>query len=127
MPPPDRPLVEAAQQVRLHAHAPYSHVTVGAALRGASGRIYTGCNVENASFGLTVCAERNAVFAAVAAGEREFSALAVASESGMTCCGACLQVLSEFAADLAVTLVDGAGRTRETTLATLLPQPPKIF
>jgi cytidine deaminase len=127
MPPPDPQLVQAAQHVRLHAHAPYSHITVGAALRGVSGRVYSGCNVENASYGLTVCAERNAVFAAVAAGETTFTALAVASEKGMTCCGACLQVLSEFAADLPVTLVDGAGRTRGTSLLELLPQPPQIF
>ncbi len=129
-PPMTRPaddLADAAQHLRLSAHAPYSHVTVGAALRGASGRVYLGCNVENASFGLTVCAERNAVFAAVAAGEREFSALAVASEKGLTPCGACRQVLAEFAADLPITLVDGAGRTRATSLAALLPEPPSIF
>ncbi len=124
---PAADLADAAQHVRLHAHAPYSHITVGAALRGVSGKVYLGCNVENASYGLTVCAERNAVFAAVTAGEREFDALAVASEKGLTPCGACRQVLSEFAPDLPITLVDGAGRTRATSLAALLPEPPQIF
>jgi len=91
-------LVRAARQAGQRAYAPYSHYQVGAAALAASGRIYTGCNVENASYGLTVCAERVAVWTAIAAGEREIVAVAVATPNGATPCGACRQVLAEFAA-----------------------------
>ncbi|MFH1084653.1 MAG: cytidine deaminase [Chloroflexota bacterium] len=116
-----RALAEAALAVRAGAHAPYSRFLVGAALRGASGRIFTGCNVENASYGLTVCAERVALWSAVAAGERHFAALAVASESGVSPCGACRQVLIEFAEDLPILVADAAGRAWFTSLKALLP------
>jgi cytidine deaminase len=89
-------LIRLAREAREQAYAPYSHFAVGAALLGASGRVYTGCNVENVSYGLTVCAERVAVFKAVSEGEREFEAIAVVTSSGVTPCGACRQVLSEF-------------------------------
>jgi cytidine deaminase len=99
-------LIEAALASRQQAYARYSQFAVGAALLAADGRVFAACNVENASYGLTICAERAAVFAAVAAGQREFQALAVASAGGVTPCGACRQVLVEFAPDLHILLVD---------------------
>jgi cytidine deaminase len=90
-------LVESARSARKNAYAPYSRYPVGAAALAASGKVYTGGNVENASYGLTVCAERVAVWAAAAAGEREIVAIAVATLNGATPCGACRQVLAEFA------------------------------
>jgi cytidine deaminase len=119
-----RELVEAAQVARRRAYAPYSGFTVGAAVLTSSGAIYTGCNVENASYGLTMCAERVAIHNAVAAGEREVMAVAVASEPGATPCGACRQVLAEFAPQpevLRVIVVDGRGNERPYTLEELLP------
>ena len=88
----DSALTEQAEQARANAYAPYSKFTVGAALLSQSGRVYPGCNVENASYGLTNCAERTAFYAAVAAGERAFSAIAVTAIP----CGTCLQVMTEF-------------------------------
>ncbi len=115
-------LTVVAQQVRRNAYAPYSQFQVGAALLAASGRIYAGCNVENASYGLTVCAERNAVFAAVAAGERTFVALVVAGVSSEVFpCGACRQVLAEFCDDLPIRIVGENGSWQETSLKALLP------
>lgn len=116
-------LTNTAQAMRKAAYAPYSGYTVGAALAGANGKVYAGCNVENASYGMTICAERNAYFQAVADGCRTFDALVVATEDGGAPCGACLQVAREFGARLAVTLVDANGKLRETTLAELLPRP----
>ena len=119
-----RELVEAAQVARQQAYAPYSGFTVGAAVLTSSGAIYTGCNVENASYGLTMCAERVAIHNAVAAGEREVMAVAVVSEPGATPCGACRQVLAEFAPQpkvLRVIVVDGRGNERPYTLEELLP------
>jgi cytidine deaminase len=102
-------LIRLAREAREQAYAPYSHFAVGAALLGASGRVYTGCNVESVSYGLTVCAERVAVFKAVSEGEREFEAIAVVTSSGVTPCGACRQVLSEFGPGMEVIVarVDG--------------------
>ncbi len=116
-------LVRRARQARRQAYAPYSKFRVGAALLGQSGRAFTGCNVENASYGLTICAERSAVFQAVAAGEREFEAIAVAveSEADVRSCGACLQVLSEFAPNLRVIIANGR-KIEEFSIADLLPQ-----
>lgn len=93
-----RRLVDKARQAQQHAYAPYSKFTVGAALLAGDGTIYTGCNVENSSYGLTICAERNAIFHAVACGCRDFRAIAIAgSSSGYTVpCGACRQVMAEF-------------------------------
>jgi len=122
-------LIEAATAAREHAYVPYSGFKVGAALLADSGRVYGGCNVENASFGLSCCAERNAVFAAVGAGERRIVAAAVVTATTMPTppCGACRQVLLEFAGsgetgkdmDIALVTLDGAGRL--TTLSALLP------
>lgn len=114
-------LIQAAMAARAQAYAPYSHYKVGAALLMPDGRIFTGVNVENASYGLTICAERTAVFKAVSEGYREFLAIAVATENAGSPCGACRQVLAEFAGDVPVWLVDAAGNGRETTLYTLLP------
>jgi cytidine deaminase len=99
-------LIEAALEVRAHAYAPYSQFRVGAALRTASGRLLVGCNVENASYGLTLCAERNAIFSMIAAGEREIDQLAVACAGGETPCGACRQVMYEFGWDYEVLVID---------------------
>jgi cytidine deaminase len=117
-------LHSAALAVRANAHAPYSKFQVGAALLTASGEIVTGCNVENASYGLTICAERVAVGSAVAAGHRQIVAVAVATSSGHAPCGACRQVLSEFGPAMDVILIDAddPARTRTTTLAALLPE-----
>lgn len=119
----DRQLIAQALAVRLRAHAPYSQFFVGAAVRTAAGQVYSGCNVENASYGLTNCAERTAVFAAVAAGEKEFTRLAIASPGGVSPCGACRQVLAEFAPSLAILLVDAdrPEQVAEVNLADLLP------
>lgn len=116
-------LVSAAQQVRQHAYASYSGWMFGAVLLGKSGRIHVGCNVENASYGLTVCAERNAVFAAVASGEREFLGLVVAGKEATTSfpCGACRQVLAEFCDELPILLVGEDGSRYQTNLRELLP------
>lgn len=114
-------LIQAAVAAREQAYAPYSKYPVGAALLAADGRIFTGVNVENASYGLTICAERTAVFKAVSEGCREFVAVAVATENAGSPCGACRQVLAEFAGDILVWLVDATGHGRATTLYTLLP------
>ena len=94
---------------------------MGAALRAANGAVYTSCNVENASFGLTICAERNALAHAVACGAREFTAIAVVTENGVTPCGACRQVLAEFAPDMPVIVADAGGHRRWYRLIELLP------
>ena len=109
-------LIDLAKQARKQAYVPYSHYKVGAALLGKSGKVYTGCNVENASYGHTVCAERTAVLKAVSEGEREFEAVAVVTKNGGSPCGACRQVLSEFAPALIVYIADKNGEYRTTTL-----------
>jgi cytidine deaminase len=118
-------LIEAARAAAEHAYAPYSGRRVGAALLGASGTVHTGCNVENASYGLTVCAERSAVSRAVGEGEREFRALAVANDGPnlMMPCGACRQVLHEFAPNLQVCCVNKDGEPVRARLDELMPQP----
>jgi len=115
-------LMEAAERARSRAHAPYSHFTVGAALLTRRGTIVTGCNVENASYGLTICAERVAVFNAVAAGERDFVAIAVAAGAAAAPCGACRQVLGEFAPRLDVYFRGAGGRVVKRRLDQLLPE-----
>lgn len=114
-------LVERALAVRKRAYAPYSQYCVGAALLGASGEVYTGCNLENAVYPLTICAERAAVAKAVSEGERAFVALAVVTENGGAPCGACRQTLREFGEDIVVLIGDASGVIRETTVGELLP------
>lgn len=114
-------LVAAAAAVRGRAYAPYSHFAVGAALLADDGTIHVGCNVENASYGLTICAERNAVAHGVAAGQRNFTALAVVTDNAVTPCGACRQVLAEFNPHLLVIVADGHGNQRRYRLSELLP------
>src|SRR5882757_3206786 len=116
-------LIRAALDAQQRAYCPFSNFPVGAALRTASGRIYQGVNVENVSFGLTNCAERVAAGAAVAAGEREFTAIAVVSRGGVSPCGACRQVLAEFNPNLPVIMVDSLkpGEGHHATLDRLLP------
>ena len=117
----DKDLVQAALEAREHAYAPYSHFRVGAALLTRSGRVFTGVNVENASYGLSVCAERVAAFNAVAAGEREFEAIAVVTGNGVMPCGACRQVLAEFGPDMRIIVADAEGNSRTYRLPDLLP------
>lgn len=116
-------LLGEARKAMASAYAPYSSFTVGAALLAEDGTVWTGCNVENASFGLTVCAERVAVFGAVAGGRRAFVSLALVStaEKAVPPCGACLQVLSEFAPELHV-ISQGRGQPVEWSLDDLLPE-----
>lgn len=115
--------MQAAWEARRNAYAPYSHFPVGAAVLAEDGRIYTGCNVENAAFGATLCAERVAVGQAVTAGQRRLVAVAVVADtpSPTTPCGTCRQVLSEFAADTVVIVDNGRGRWR-FPLESLLPE-----
>lgn len=116
-------LISAAQRALTHAYAPYSKFRVGAALLTQSGRVVTGCNVENASYGLSICAERNAVFAAVALGETRFHALCIATETEtpVAPCGACRQVLHEFAPVFDVRSYGTGPQGLHQTTATLLP------
>lgn len=115
-------LMKIARKARQNAYAPYSHFAVGAALLTESGRFYTGCNIENASYGLTCCAERNAIFAAVGAGERRFKMLAVAADSPepVAPCGACRQVIAEFGIPLVV-MGNLKEATKTMTAEELLP------
>ena len=115
-------LLNAAISARERAYAPYSKFLVGAAVLAKSGKIYTGCNIENASYGLTVCAERNALFSAVGAGEREFIALCVVgdTEAPISPCGACRQVMAEFKVPCII-LANLKGDVKEYTLEELLP------
>jgi cytidine deaminase len=114
-------LRQAAEQARKKAYAPYSGFAVGAALLATDGTIYAGCNVENASYGLTICAERNAIAHAVACGAQQFTAVAVVTDSGVTPCGACRQVLAEFGPRMTVIVADAQGNRRIYALAELLP------
>ncbi len=119
----DKELIAAAREVRKHAYAPYSDFQVGAAVLTEDGTVFTSCNVENASYGLTICAERVAATSAVAAGHRRFAQIALSLSGGGTPCGACRQVLAQFCDDMRV-LIDDADQTevvRETTIKQLLP------
>lgn len=115
-------LVHRAMAVRHRAYAPYSNYAVGAAILTADGDVFEGVNIENASYPLSICAERTALFQAVSHGKRTFRAIAVATDNGGSPCGACRQVLSEFGLDTIVYLVDGSGEiTLETSVGKLLP------
>lgn len=122
--PPDQELIDAALAVRANAYAPYSKFLVGAAVRVEDSTIFTGTNVENASYGLTICAERIAAGAAVAAGHRKISAVAVATTGGASPCGACRQFLSEFGGSMRVLRVDADDPTHciVSALDVLLPE-----
>ena len=117
-------MLAAARAAMAHAHAPYSGFHVGAAVLGATGAVYGGCNVENASYPVSLCAERGAISAAVAAGETVLEAVLIVSGGDDLCppCGACRQALSEFGPAMRVILVGRDGRTREFSLADLLPE-----
>jgi len=116
-------LSDAALTALKNAHAPYSGFAVGAALLDSQGKIYSGCNIENASLGLSVCAERTAIFKAVSEGARSFLGIAIATRASELTppCGACRQVLREFASDLAVVLVNHNGDTEQHSLSELMP------
>ena len=117
-------LQAAALAARENAHAPYSKFRVGAALEDAGGRVHTGCNIENATFGLTLCAERVAVFKAISEGVREFRRIAVAADTDTLTppCGACRQILWEFCGDIEVALVNPGGKSEVLRLKELLPR-----
>ena len=123
--PGDEELIRVASLARQRAHAPYSKYKVGAAIRTKRNRVHSGANVENASYGLTVCAERTAAFAAVNAGDTAFDAIAIAIEDERlpTPCGACRQVLAEFSPGMRVILATVGGKRKVTTLGELLPDP----
>lgn len=118
-------LVEHALKARDNAHAAYSNFKVGAALLASNGKVYTGCNVENATYGLTVCAERVALWKAISEGERAFTRIAVVSSSRPPAspCGACRQLLWEFCGDIEVLLADLQGVKQTFRLADLFPHP----
>lgn len=118
-------LISAAKQARENAHAPFSNFRVGAALRAKSGKIFTGCNVENATYGLTVCAERVAVFKAISEGERGFDAVAVVTDTEKLTppCGACRQILWEFCGDAEIILANLKGGVESYRLSALFPHP----
>ena len=114
-------LIARAQAARAKAYVPYSHYAVGAAVLTAEGEIFDGCNIENASYPATVCAERVAIFKAVSEGHRHLTALALATDNGGSPCGICRQVMREFAPDMLVLIADPQGNVRRTTVAELLP------
>jgi len=115
-------LIQAAREARRRAYAPYSKYAVGAAVLSASGRIYTGVNVENAAYPLTICAERAAIFKAISEGEHEFTALVVVSSNGGSPCGSCRQVMAEFGLDTQVLIADAKGNLlQQASVRELLP------
>jgi cytidine deaminase len=121
----DDQLIQAAAKARGNSYSPYSKFAVGAAILTKSGKVFTGCNVENRSFRLTICAEQSAVAAAVSAGEKEFVRIAVVTELAKPAmpCGACRQTLGEFRSDLEIITANTDGVRETTTLAELLPHP----
>jgi len=119
------PLLAAALAARQNAFAPYSHFQVGAAIEDDSGRVHTGCNIENATYGLTICAERVAVFKAISEGVRKFRRVAVAADTDTLTppCGACRQILWEFCGDVEIVLVNPRGKTETFRMKDLFPKP----
>src|SRR5258708_18275766 len=117
-------LTAAALEARKNAHAPYSHFRVGAALEDSAGRIHTGCNIENATYGLTICAERVAVFKAMSEGARSFRRIAIAADTDALTppCGACRQILWEFCGDVEILLVNLHGNSETIQLKELIPR-----
>ena len=121
----DDQLIAAARAAREHAHAPFSEFRVGAAVRTKSGRIFAGCNIENASYGLTLCAERVAIFKAVSEGEDDFDAIAVVTDADTLTppCGACRQIIWEFCGDIPIILANLHGKIERERSLNLLPRP----
>lgn len=117
----EQTLVRMATEAQKRAYAPYSHYAVGAAVLTAQGEVFTGCNIENATYPATVCAERVAIFKAVSEGQRELTAIAVVTENGGSPCGICRQVMREFAPEMIVFIANVKGETRKTSVAELLP------
>lgn len=117
-------LIESAKKVREKAYAPFSNFLVGAAVRTKAGKIYTGCNVESASYGLTVCAERIAIWKAVSEGEREFECVAVVTDTEELTppCGTCRQIIWEFCGDVPVTFSNLQGKTETVMMKEILPR-----
>lgn len=118
-------LIAAARAARENAHAPYSNFRVGAAVQAKSGRVFTGCNVENASYGLTCCAERVAIFKAISEGERGFDVIAVVTDTEKLTppCGACRQIIWEFCGDVEVVMANLKGKVERERAGKLLPRP----
>ncbi len=116
-------LKKRAEQAAAFSYSPFSHFAVGAALKTANGEIFVGCNMESSSYGLTLCAERNAIAAAVAHGHRKFSALAIYSRTGAQPCGACRQVIWDICGDIPIFTVNQNGVVKRYTSAELLPNP----
>jgi cytidine deaminase len=118
-------LIMIARQTRENAHAPYSNFRVGAALRAVSGRVFGGCNVENATYGLTICAERTAILKAISEGERGFDAISVVTDTDTLTppCGACRQLIWEFCGDVPVILANLKGKTEIVQMRDLFPRP----
>jgi len=118
-------LITAAKHARENAHARFSNFKVGAALRTSSGKIFGGCNVENATYGLTICAERVAIFKAISEGERRFDAIAVVTDTDALTppCGACRQLIWEFCGDVPVVLSNLKGKTETIPMRVLFPKP----
>ena len=118
------PLLSAALAARDHAHAPHSRFRVGAALEDSAGHIHTGCNIENSTYGLTICAERVAVFKAMSEGVRAFRRLAISADTETLTppCGACRQILWEFCGDIEIILVNPRGKTETLRVKDLLPR-----
>ena len=118
-------LISAAKVARENAHAPFSNFKVGAALRTPSGKVFAGCNVENATYGLTVCAERVAIFKAISEGERKFDAIAVVTDTDTLTppCGACRQLIWEFCGDIPVVMSNLQGKVEELRMSQLFPKP----
>lgn len=121
----EQELIDAARAAREKAVAPHSEFYVGAALRTKSGKIFQGCNIENATLGLTLCAERVAIFKAISEGEREFDAIAVVCDTEKLTppCGSCRQIIWEFCGDIPVTLANLKGKVERETAGSLLPRP----
>jgi cytidine deaminase len=118
-------LIQAARKAKKYSHSPYSKFRVGAAVLTKSGKIYTGCNIENSSYSLTVCAERTALFKAVSEGEKKFLAMVISTDvkDFISPCGACRQVISDLAGDIDIILTNGVGKTKIMKMNDLLPLP----
>lgn len=120
----EKELIEAAREVRENAHAPFSNFKVGAALMTKNGKIYTGCNIENATYGLTICAERNAVFKAISEGEKDFETISVVADTDELTppCGACRQIIWELCGDVPVILANLNGDSETVMMKELFPR-----